>query len=60
MALKVENIKFKELETKVDKNKGIFDDENEMMQKYLREIKNKMSEHSKNFNNVMELVDTNK
>lgn len=59
MASKVDQIKFNELEHKVIYNREIVDDENEMMQKYLREMKDKMGEHNKKFNDVIQQLEDN-
>lgn len=44
MADRVETRTFLELEKKVNEHKSQIDDENDLMQKYLKELKDKMGE----------------
>ena len=43
----------------MDNNKTIIEDENEMMQKYMKEMKDKMGEQSKNFDDAIKKVENN-
>lgn len=59
MADRVNTLQFHELEKKVDQHKALFDDENDLMQKYLKELKDKMGEQTKQYDDTMQQIQTN-
>lgn len=54
MADRVNTSQFQELAKKVDQHKALFDDENDLMQKYLKELKDKMGEQTKQYDDTMQ------
>ena len=54
MADRVDTLQFHELEKKVDQHKALFDDENDLMQKYLKELKDKMGEQTKQYDDTIQ------
>ena len=58
MANRVNTLQFHELEKKVDQHKSLFDDEGDLMQKYLKELKDKMGEQTKQYDDTLEQIST--
>jgi len=58
MADRVNTLQFHELEKKVDQHKALFDDEGDLMQKYLKELKDKMGEQTKQYGDTLEQIST--
>ena len=58
MADRVNTFQFQELEKKVDMHKSLFDDEGDLMQKYLKELKDKMGEQTKQYDDTLEQIST--
>ena len=54
MANRVSTLQFHELEKKVDQHKALFDDEGDLMYKYLKELKDKMGEQTKQYDDTLE------
>ena len=58
MADRVNTLQFHELAKKVDQHKALFDDEGDLMQKYLKELKDKMGEQTKQYDDTLEQIST--
>lgn len=59
MANRVNTLQFQELEKKVEQQKALADDENDLLQKYLKELKDKMGEQTKQYEDTMQQIQTN-
>ena len=42
----------------MDQHKALFDDEGDLMQKYLKELKDKMGEQTKQYDDTLEQIST--